>query len=182
MQLAAIEFARNVCGITDATSREFSQGKGGSRNFVVDVLEDQKKIVDMGGTMRLGSYPCHLTKGSRVADIYGVAVVSERHRHRYEFNNKYRALFEKRGMTMAGICRDRDLIEIMEIAEHPWFVGVQFHPEFQSKPMAPHPLFTSFVKACLDHRKTAHSRKSESAKASLRKTKTRGLRGPHVQS
>jgi CTP synthase len=182
MQLAAIEFARNVCGITDATSREFAEGKGGSRNFVVDVLEDQKKIVDLGGTMRLGSYSCHLTKGSRVAEIYGASVITERHRHRYEFNNKYRALFEKRGMTMAGICRDRDLIEIMEIAEHPWFVGVQFHPEFQSKPMAPHPLFTSFVKACLDQRKTTHSRKSETAKANLRKTKSRALRGSHVQS
>jgi CTP synthase len=183
MQLAAIEFARNVCGITDATSREFSKGKKGVRNFVVDVMEEQKNLKLMGATMRLGAYSCHLTKGTKVARIYNVPFVMERHRHRYEFNNKYRALFEKRGMTLAGICRERELVEILEISEHPWFIGVQFHPEFQSKPLSPHPLFTSFVKACLDVRKTVHSRKSDLTKTTISKSKSKALRGrSHVES
>ena len=151
MQMAAIEFARNVCGIEDATSREFSAAKK-SRNLVIDILEEQKKVKDMGGTMRLGSYPCSLLKGSRVADAYDTNLIHERHRHRYEFNNKFRALFEKRGLTLSGICEDRDLIEIIEISEHPWFIGVQFHPEFKSKPLDPHPLFRTFVEAALERR------------------------------
>ena len=184
MQLAAIEFARHVCGIADATSREFVKGKKGVRNFVIDFMEEQKNMKDMGGTMRLGSYPCHLAKGSKASAIYGLPSITERHRHRYEFNNKYRPLFEKRGMTLSGICRDRDLVEILEISEHPWFLGVQFHPEFQSKPLVPHPLFTSFVKACLDghHRRSVSSRKTDAAKSALRKAKGRTLKGSHVQS
>ena len=97
--------------------------------------------------MRLGSYPCSLVKGTRAQDVYEADLVHERHRHRFEFNNKYRALFEKKGMTPSGVCRERDLVEILEISEHPWFIGVQFHPEFKSRPLVPHPLFTSFVKA-----------------------------------
>lgn len=150
MQLAAVEFARNVCGIPDATSREFSgDRKSGSRNFVIDFMEEQRTIKDKGGTMRLGSYPCSLQEGTVVRKVYGKALIHERHRHRYEFNNKYRPLFQKNGMTLAGVCEDRDLVEIIELATHPWFVGVQFHPEFKSRPTAPHPLFSSFVEAAL---------------------------------
>jgi CTP synthase len=151
MQLAAIEFARNVCGIKDATSREFDAEKS-SKNFVIDFMEEQKQVRQKGGTMRLGAYPCTLTKGSRARRIYDAQVIHERHRHRYEFNNRYCSLFEKRGMNLSGICEDRDLVEIIEITEHPWFVGVQFHPEFKSRPLAPHPLFTSFVAGALDHK------------------------------
>lgn len=154
MQLAAIEFARNVCGIPDATSREFSgERKSGSRNFVIDFMEEQRTIKDKGGTMRLGSYPCSLSEGTVVRRVYGKSLIHERHRHRYEFNNKYRPLFQKNGMTLAGVCEERDLVEIIELATHPWFVGVQFHPEFKSRPTAPHPLFSSFVEAALVHSK-----------------------------
>jgi len=147
MQLAAIEFARNVCGIKDATSREFGVPKKGQRNLVIDLMEEQREVSEKGATMRLGSYQCHLIKGTHAREIYNSNLVYERHRHRFEFNNKYRALFEKNGMIASGICRERDLVEIVEISEHPWFVGVQFHPEFKSRPLVPHPLFTSFVKA-----------------------------------
>jgi CTP synthase len=153
MQMAAIEFARNACGIKDATSREFVGAKKTARNVVIDIMEDQKNLRDMGGTMRLGAYPCRLAKGTRVYDAYGESLIQERHRHRYEFNNKYKALFEKKGLTMSGICEDRDLVEIIEISEHPWFVGVQFHPEFKSKPLAPHPLFKRFVTASWERKK-----------------------------
>ncbi|MCB0356100.1 MAG: gamma-glutamyl-gamma-aminobutyrate hydrolase family protein, partial [Bdellovibrionales bacterium] len=149
MQLASIEFARNVCGIKDATSREFSSERKSIRNFVIDFMEEQKLLKNKGGTMRLGAYPCSLEKTSKVYKIYNQSLISERHRHRYEFNNKYRQLFEKHGMTLSGICKDRDLVEIIEIQEHPWFIAVQFHPEFKSKPLHPHPLFTSFVEASL---------------------------------
>lgn len=150
MQMAAIEFARNVCGITDATSREFVRGKKPARNIVIDFMEEQKNVTEMGGTMRLGAFPCHLQKGSLVSEIYDATLISERHRHRYEFNNRFRAIFEKRGMTLSGVCRERDLVEIIEIKEHPWFIGVQFHPEFKSKPLVPHPLFASFIQASLN--------------------------------
>src|SRR5690606_26670433 len=126
----AIEFARHVCGIKDATSREFLTNKKGGRHFVIDFMEEQKSINNKGGTMRLGAYPCTLDRSSRSYSIYGKEVIQERHRHRYEFNNKYRALFEKRGMMLSGICEERDLVESIEIPEHPWFIGVQFHPEF----------------------------------------------------
>ncbi|CAN5484596.1 CTP synthase [soil metagenome] len=158
MQLAAIEFARNVCGIPDATSREFQQGSKStgktkaSRNLVIDFMEEQRTIENKGGTMRLGSYPCSLMDGTIVRKVYGKSLIHERHRHRYEFNNKYRPLFEKNGMTLAGICEERDLVEIIEIETHPWFVGVQFHPEFKSRPTSPHPLFRSFVEAALANR------------------------------
>ena len=149
MQLASIEFARNVCGIKEATSREIIDKKGGRQNLVIDYMTEQRSIDEMGGTMRLGAYPCHLVQHSRVAEIYQTTSISERHRHRYEFNNRFRSIFEKQGMSFPGICRERNLVEIIEINEHPWFIGVQFHPEFKSKPMKPHPLFISFVKAAL---------------------------------
>ncbi len=171
MQLASIEFARNVCGIKDATSREFAPERKSIRNFVIDFMEEQKLLKNKGGTMRLGAYPCTLKKGSKVQKIYGKTHISERHRHRYEFNNKYRQLFEKHGMTLSGECLDRDLIEIVEISEHPWFVGVQFHPEFKSKPLAPHPLFTSFVQAALSDTTKA----KQKTKVGVKKTKKKSV-------
>ena len=170
MQLAAIEFARHVCGIKDATSREFASNNKGTRNFVIDIMEDQRAINNMGGTMRLGAYPCSLGEGSRTREIYGSGHIFERHRHRYEFNNKYRPLFEKQGMTLAGICEDRDLVEIIELGQHPWFIGVQFHPEFRSRPLAPHPLFRSFVEAALNHRKSPRVSGAKKAAKTLAKT------------
>lgn len=148
MQLASIEFARNVCGIQDATSHEFFNDDK-TRNYVIDTMVEQRGNVNKGGTMRLGSYSCSLAKNSRVMDVYKSSLIHERHRHRYEYNNKYRALFEKKGMNATGICKERNLVEIVELVDHPWFIGVQFHPEFKSKPLAPHPLFTHFVKAAL---------------------------------
>ena len=150
MQMAAVEFARNVCGIKSASSREFEK-KGSKKNFnyVIDVMEDQKTLKNKGGTMRLGAYPCHLSAGSKVKKIYQKSVISERHRHRFEFNNQYKDLFVKNGMSLPGVCKERDLVEILEISAHPWFIGVQYHPEFKSKPMKPHPLFKSFVKATI---------------------------------
>jgi CTP synthase len=177
MQLAAIEFARNVCGISDATSREFQQGTKSSgktktsRNLVIDFMEEQRTIKDKGGTMRLGSYPCTLMDGTIVREVYGKSLIHERHRHRYEFNNKYRPLFEKNGMSLAGVCEERDLVEIIEIETHPWFVGVQFHPEFKSRPTSPHPLFRSFVEAALVNREVRH-RKPKSASKALTKSRT----------
>ncbi len=151
MQLAAIEFARNVCGIKDATSREFHAESKRSGNFVIDSMLEQRGMVNKGGTMRLGSFACALQKNSRVANVYQATAIQERHRHRFEFNNKYKALFEKKGMNAVGICKERDLVEIVELVDHPWFIGVQFHPEFKSKPLAPHPLFKHFVKASLSN-------------------------------
>lgn len=152
MQLAAIEFARNVCGIKDATSREWHDENKRNGNFVIDIMNEQRGIQNKGGTMRLGAYNCNLNPHSKVYQVYGAANISERHRHRFEFNNKYKALFEKKGMNAVGICRERDLVEIVELTDHPWFVGVQFHPEFKSRPRDPHPLFTHFVKASLKNK------------------------------
>ena len=151
MQMAAVEFARNVCGLKDATSREFLENaKESSRNVVIDLMEEQRNVANKGGTMRLGAYPCKLKKGSFAQEAYKKDLVSERHRHRYEFNNRYRPLFEKKGLMLSGICEEKDLVEIIEYHDHPWFVGVQFHPEFKSKPTEPHPLFKNFVKASYD--------------------------------
>jgi CTP synthase len=164
MQLAAVEFARNVCGLKNATSREFALDVKGQRNFVIDLMQDQKREGDKGGTMRLGAFPCTLGKGSMVKKIYKKSQIQERHRHRFEFNNKFRALFEKNGMDLSGICKERDLVEIIEIPDHSFFVGVQFHPEFKSKPLDPHPLFTHFVKSSLKKREEDH--KAESLRSS----------------
>lgn len=154
MQLAAIEFARNVCGIHDATSREFiGEGKRGG-NVVIDSMVEQRGKVDKGGTMRLGAFNCNLAPRSLALKVYKKNLISERHRHRFEFNNKYIDLFEKNGLRATGINKDRNLVEILENTKHPWFIGVQFHPEFKSKPLSPHPLFAAFVKA-------AHSQKGE---------------------
>lgn len=149
MQLAAIEFARNVCGIKDATSREFHLDGKRNGNFIIDSMAEQRGMTQKGGTMRLGSFPCSIEDGSRASKVYGSTQIYERHRHRFEFNNKYRGLFEKKGMSLVGICKERDLVEIVELADHPWFIAVQFHPEFKSKPLNPHPLFKEFVKASM---------------------------------
>jgi CTP synthase len=149
MQLAAIEFARNVCGIKDATSREWHAENSKQRaNFVIDIMEDQRNV-NKGGTMRLGAYSCSLSPHSKAFQVYKQALIHERHRHRFEFNNKFKALFEKKGLNCVGICKERDLVEIIELVDHPWFIGVQFHPEFKSRPLDPHPLFVHFVKASL---------------------------------
>ncbi|MES3036542.1 MAG: CTP synthase [Bdellovibrionota bacterium] len=157
MQLAAIEFARNVCGIKDATSREFVEGKS-TRNLVIDFMQEQKNISLKGGTMRLGSFPCDIRAGTKAFQVYKSPHITERHRHRYEFNNKYKDLFEKNGMRASGICKARDLVEIVELADHPWFIAVQFHPEFKSKPLAPHPLFSQFIKSSM---KTVQQNKNQ---------------------
>lgn len=147
LQMAVIEFARNVCGLKKATSREFK--KSGGKNFVIDMMEDQKGNKEKGGTMRLGAYTCHIKKQTLAAQIYKKSIISERHRHRYEFNNKFESVFEKHGMVLSGKYKKKNLVEIIELKSHPWFMGVQFHPEFKSKPMSAHPIFISFVRAAL---------------------------------
>ena len=145
MQVCVIEFALNVCKIKSATSREF-ETKG---NFVIDTMSDQLKNTIKGGTMRLGSYKCDLVDNTITKKIYGKAKITERHRHRYELNNKYRSELEEGGMIISGIYKKRNLVEIVELVDHPFFVGVQFHPEFISKPFSPHPLFDGLIKAAL---------------------------------
>lgn len=144
MQCAVVEYARNVLGLKDAASSELNKE---TSHPVIDLMEDQKNIKDYGGTMRLGEYDCKLSKGSHSAHTYGKAKIKERHRHRYEFNNKYLKDFEKAGMKAVGLNPDSGLVEIVEIPEHPYFVGTQFHPELKSTVMNPHPLFMSFIGA-----------------------------------
>ncbi len=144
MQCAAIEFARNCLKIKRANSTEFVKH---TQEPVISLLEEQRKIKQMGATMRLGEYPCRLLKGTLAYQAYGKADIYERHRHRYEFNNRYRLAMVKKGMVFSGIYPKKNLVEIMELKGHPWFVGVQFHPEFQSKPNKAHPLFAEFIKA-----------------------------------
>ncbi len=149
MQLAVIEFARNVCGEKNATSKEFSDKSNKSEDYIIDIMESQKDIVDMGGTMRLGAYSCKLNANSKAYKIYGTDTIVERHRHRFEFNNKFKKKLEEFGIEFSGMNVEKNLVEIIELKKHPWFVGVQFHPEFKSKPLAPHPLFADFVKTSL---------------------------------
>jgi len=144
MQCAVIEFARNVLGYADANSTEMNQD---TRNPVIDIMEAQKNISNKGGTMRLGAYPCKLIKGTKVYDIYQQEEISERHRHRYEFNNEYLKQFEEAGVIAAGIYPKENLVEIIENTNHPWFIGTQFHPEYSSTVLSPHPLFIAFVDA-----------------------------------
>jgi CTP synthase len=144
MQLMVVEYARILLGDEQANSTEFDRS---TRHPVIDLMSDQKDITDMGGTMRLGLYPCQLKPGTQAAAAYGVEQVDERHRHRFEFNNNYRKLFEENGMQFSGVSPDNRLVEIAEMAGHPFMVGTQFHPEFLSRPNRPHPLFFAFVKA-----------------------------------
>ena len=146
LQCAVIEFARNVCGLEGANSVEFDPD---TEHPVIDIMEEQKRITDKGGTMRLGGYACELVDGSVAREAYGTEMIRERHRHRYEVSNAHRDALTSGGLHLTGINPDRDLVEIIENPEHPWFVGVQFHPEFRTKVEKPHPLFASFVRACI---------------------------------
>lgn len=146
MQMAVIEYARNVLGLKDANSAEF----GKTPDPVIDIMDDQKNVSQKGGTMRLGLYPCKLAKDSLCREIYGEELIYERHRHRFEFNNAYRKSITDSGMRIAGVSPDERLVEIVELPQHPWFVGVQFHPEFKSRPNKPHKLFADFIKASLN--------------------------------
>ncbi len=146
MQCAVIEFARNVAGLKDANSTEFDPDTTGP---VIDFLPGQKENTRLGGTLRLGAYPCSIGEGTRAAEAYGQKLVSERHRHRYEFNNAYKDVLEKAGMVFSGINEQDNLVEMVELKDHPWFVAVQFHPEFKSRPTRPHPLFRDFIRAIL---------------------------------
>lgn len=146
MQLAAVEFARNVLGMADAHSTEFAPQ---TTHPVIHIMNDQKNIENMGGTMRLGRFPCRIAHDSKTFGIYNCNMIYERHRHRYEFNNEFREVFRENGMRLSGLSLDENLVEIIELENHPWFIGVQFHPELKSRPTRVHPLFTSFVKAAL---------------------------------
>ena len=148
LQCAVIEFARNVCGLENAHSSEFAET---TPDPVICLLDSQLKVTTKGGTMRLGAYPCALTEGSRARSVYGEAEISERHRHRYEFNNEYRDLLTSNGMTISGTSPDGGLVEMIEITDHAWFVAGQFHPELKSRPTRPHPMFASFVEAAVRH-------------------------------
>jgi len=149
MQCAVIEFARNVCKMTDANSKEFNQE---TKHPVIDIMLSQLEIKDKGGTMRLGAYPCKITAGSHTRLAYGTDLIHERHRHRFEFNNDYRQQLIDAGMVIAGTLPDDSLVEVIEVKNHPWFVASQFHPEFKSHPNNPHPLFRDFIKAALDNK------------------------------
>ena len=150
LQVAIIEFARNVCGLTDSNSSEFAPE---CSNAVISLMESQQHVKDMGGTMRLGAYPCRLRPGSKASEIYGVPEISERHRHRYEVSNQYRDLFQERGLRLSGLSPDSSLVEMIELPEHPHFVACQFHPELKSRPTRPHPLFSSFIAASVGSRR-----------------------------
>ncbi len=148
LQLSVVEFARHVCGIRKAHSAEFAK----SGDLVIDVMPEQKALIrdkKYGGTMRLGNYKCKLKPNTKSIKAYKTSNIIERHRHRYELNNEYREKLEKNGMVMAGINPEKDLVEIVELKKHPFFVAVQFHPEFKSRPTKPHPLFKEFIKAAI---------------------------------
>ncbi|MCQ2519749.1 MAG: CTP synthase [Lachnospiraceae bacterium] len=146
MQVLAIEFARNVCGMADADSAEFAPE---SSHPVIDLMEEQMKVLWKGGTMRLGAYPCKIVPGTKLSEAYGAAEISERHRHRFEFNNKFRDEMQAKGLTISGTSPDEMIVEAAEVTENRFHVGVQFHPEFKSRPNKPHPLFAAFIKASL---------------------------------
>ncbi|TWJ32562.1 CTP synthase [Geobacter argillaceus] len=150
MQMAVVEFGRNVCNLSDAWSSEF---KADCANPLIHLMQEQQGVVRKGGTMRLGAYPCTLAKGTVALKAYGSTDIFERHRHRYEFNNAYREVLTANGLVLSGIFKEGDLVEVVEIADHPWFLGCQFHPEFKSKPLNPHPLFRAFIAAALQNRK-----------------------------
>ncbi len=163
MQLAVVEFARSVCGIREANSSEVREG---SQHPVVDLLPEQRGVANMGATMRLGAYPCVLAEGTRAREAYGRAEISERHRHRWEVNNHYRDELVQNGMVLAGLSPDGKLVEVIELADHPFFVGCQYHPEFKSRPLSPHPLFRAFITAARTH--AAKRRRGESSAPSDR--------------
>jgi CTP synthase len=157
MQCATIEFARNVLKLKDANSTEFTDERHQTHHPVICLMSEQEHVEDMGGTMRLGNYPCELAQGSKALEAYGQSSILERHRHRYEFNNKYRARYAEQGFVFSGLSPDGKLVEVVELKEHPWFVAVQYHPEFKSKPIQAHPLFRNFVRAARDRHKALSS-------------------------
>lgn len=177
MQLAVVEFARNICGMENANSKEFDSN---TPYPVIDLMEEQKAITNLGATMRLGAYPCVLTKGSKAFESYGESEISERHRHRYEFNNEYLHQLTSNGLQVTGTFAKGNLVEIVELANHPYFLGCQFHPEFKSRPMEPHPLFVSFIEAALafakrrewSDRKEVKQKAPNTLKSKQKKTKT----------
>ncbi|WP_304158043.1 CTP synthase, partial [Mesonia mobilis] len=150
MQMAVIEYARNVLNISDANSTEMDDQ---TKNPVIDIMESQKNITQMGGTMRLGAWGCELAEGSLIHKTYGKTSITERHRHRYEYNNKYKEQLEAARMVSSGINPQTGLVEVVELPNHPWFIGVQYHPEYKSTVKTPHPLFIGFVKAAKDYAK-----------------------------
>ena len=162
LQCAVIEYARNVAGMRESHSSEFDRD---ASQLVVCLMDNQRQVTDMGGTMRLGAYPARLRDGSRAHQAYGVTEISERHRHRYEVNNAYRDLLAEHGMRFSGLSPDGHLVEILEIPDHPWFLGVQFHPELKSRPMRAHPLFAAFVRAAMQRRGAANGKVDKSAPA-----------------
>jgi CTP synthase len=174
LQIATIEYARHVAKLPEATSAEFNSN---SSCTVIDIMESQKGVHVKGGSMRLGAYPCALKEGTKAREIYGKSQISERHRHRFEVNNTFREKLEKAGLIFSGTSPDNVLAEIVELADHPWFIGVQFHPEFQSTPKTPHPLFASFVSAAKTHRAHSKATVTKVEKISAEPTK----RGPVVQ-
>jgi CTP synthase len=168
LQCAVIEYARHVCGLERANSAEFKQ----TEQNVIDMMIEQKKVKNYGGTMRLGAYPCRLLKGTKAHKAYGKDNISERHRHRYEVNDAFREVLGRGssktngkkgvgGMIFSGICPDNNLVEVIELPDHPWFVGVQYHPELKSRATAAHPLFREFVKAAIELRDSAKKEKSK---------------------
>ncbi len=170
LQMAILEFARHICGIVNASSSEFIPESNSQESRVIDYMEGQSDNQKKGGSMRLGSYDCHLKKESLAFSIYKEENIQERHRHRFEFNNKFKSLFEEKGMVFSGIHKKKDLVEVLELTTHPWFLAVQFHPEFKSKPLKPHPLFSSFIAVALrlrmsQQKKPLALKQSETAKA-----------------
>lgn len=172
LQVATIEFARNILGLEDANSTEFDPKTCAP---VIDLMLTQRNVADKGGTMRLGNWVCCLTPGTKAYQAYGEAIVFERHRHRYEFNNEFRKRMESHGMVLSGRSADNSLIEVIELADHPWFVASQFHPEFKSRPTRPHPLFRDFVGACLQQTRDGQSHTYETLEEALGTP----LRGAH---
>lgn len=150
MQLTIVEFARNVVGLEDAHSNEFSTK---TTNPVIHIMPDKEGITNLGGTLRLGAYPCILADNSKALELYGSKTIEERHRHRYEVNNKYRDVLQEYGMLLSGFSPDGRIVEMIEIPDHPWFIGTQAHPEFKSRPNKPHPLFKGFLAAALEYQK-----------------------------
>ncbi len=173
LQMAVIEFARHMAGLPEATSAEF---KADACDKVIDMMESQRNVSQKGGSMRLGAYPCKLVKGTLARKAYGTEQISERHRHRFEVNNAYRAPIEKAGMTFSGLSPDEHLVEIIELKDHPWFLGVQFHPEFKSTPRNPHPLFKDFIAAALAlrDRKLATQEGEKSSEVTISKKSAAG--------
>jgi CTP synthase len=160
MQCAVIEFARNPCGLTAANSREFDPH---TPHPVIDLLPTQRGITHLGGTMRLGAYPCRLAPSSNAGRAYGTMEISERHRHRYEVNNEYRDVLARQGLLFSGFSPDGHLVEMVELPSHPWFVGGQFHPEFKSRPRRAHPLFREFIRASLAYADGAGARRDDAS-------------------